>query len=176
MLKQKTPLKAKTKLKAKKGLNRGTSTLKSNSSLKAKTPLKTSKNGLKSNPEHRLKANPDNQLKRTEFKPKIKKTPERTSIVFPDLTVCCLCGKKQDLEKGIIINKHEIFFGSANRDNSIADKMIAPLCPSCHNMGNVCVHNNRELDLKLKRIGQEVWEKTYGTREDFINRYKKSWL
>lgn len=151
-LKRKTPLKAYTQLKAK-------------TPLSAKKGL-TSSSGLKSNSV---------SLKRTSIKVKPKKKVERTSIVFKNPYRCSLCGKHSDDLKGGIIEKHEIFFGTANRDKSIEDKMIAYLCPECHR-GTNGVHNCKETDLKLKRIGQEVWESNYGTRDDFIKRFGQSWL
>lgn len=94
----------------------------------------------------------------------------RASIVYP-MDHCCLCGSVENL------HSHEIFFGSANRQKSIEDGMIAPLCVWCHE-GSNGVHHNRYADLILKHKGQEVWEKVYGKedpREEFIDRYGKSW-
>lgn len=98
----------------------------------------------------------------------------RYSIVFKDLSRCCVCGATYRIQK------HEIFFGTANRKKSIEDHMIAPLCPKHHEMSPVAVHGkNRELDLKLKQKAQKVWEDTYGKenpRQEFMDRYGKSWL
>ena len=180
MLRQKTPLKSKTPL-------RSYSKLKTNKPLKAKTPLK-SNSSLKSYAPLKAKTplkSGNCNLKRCEIVKKPRKKVERSSIVFPVLTQCCICGKQQDIAKGIIIHKHEIFFGSSNRDKSIEDKMIAPLCDECHVNGQYAVHRYRETDLMLKKVGQEVWENDYSdtnsatsdeARKAFIERFGKSWL
>lgn len=93
----------------------------------------------------------------------------RKSIVFP-MNKCCVCGKS------INVRSHEIFFGTANRKKSIEDGMVAPLCDKDHNTSSAGVHFNKELDLKLKRKAQQVWENTYGDRDAFIKRYGKSYL
>ena len=85
------------------------------------------------------------------------------------MTMCCVCHKK-------FFRSHEIFYGTANRQKSIEDKMVAPLCDEHHNMSSVGVHFNKELDLKLKCKAQTVWENTYGDRDAFIKRYGKSYL
>ena len=38
------------------------------------------------------------------------------------------------------------------------------------------VHNDRELDTRLKQEAQTAWEAKYGTREDFIKVFGRSWL
>jgi hypothetical protein len=38
------------------------------------------------------------------------------------------------------------------------------------------VHFNKELDLKLKEMAQRYYEENYGTREDFIKEFGKSYL
>ena len=37
------------------------------------------------------------------------------------------------------------------------------------------IHFNKELDLRVKRMAQEVFEQTH-TREEFRNIFGKSWL
>lgn len=93
-----------------------------------------------------------------------------TKSLFPTAPRCCICGSRDK------IATHEIFFGSANRKKSIEDGMVVNLCGKHHNLSSEGVHTNRELDLKLKKIGQDKWEKTYGDRDAFIKRYGKSWL
>ncbi len=93
----------------------------------------------------------------------------RKSIVQTDYR-CYVCGKTHDL------HSHEIFFGTSNRSKSISDKMIVYLCGEHHNLTSKGIHTNRKLDLEAKMKGQRVWEDTYGSREDFIKRYGKSWL
>ena len=45
-----------------------------------------------------------------------------------------------------------------------------------HHTGNTGVHFNKELDLKLKRMGQEYFENHYGSREVFIRTFGRSYL
>jgi len=44
-------------------------------------------------------------------------------------------------------------------------------------MSDYGVHFNKELDLKLKRTAQLIWQEYYNkTKEDFIARYGRSYL
>lgn len=75
------------------------------------------------------------------------------------------------------LHRHHIFYGMANRKLSEKDGCWVYLCASHHNMGTYGVHNgNRRLDVLLKKECQERWEAIYGTREEFIKRYGKSYL
>ena len=95
----------------------------------------------------------------------------RPSIVFtPDKCSIDGCCCDYNLEP------HEIFFGTANREKSIEDKMVSYLCRRHHTGYAEAVHENRENDLQLKLKGQKIWEETYGDRNAFIKRYGKSWL
>lgn len=49
------------------------------------------------------------------------------------------------------------------------------LCHEHHNTSNNSVHFNREMDLKLKRLYQEEYEKNH-TREEFIKIIGKNYL
>lgn len=82
---------------------------------------------------------------------------------------CYVCGYE-------IVHKHHIFYGSANRRLSEADGCWCYLCPVHHNMSRVGVHQNRELDLQIKRECQQRWEEQNGGREAFIKRYGKSYV
>ena len=74
-------------------------------------------------------------------------------------------------------HRHEVFFGTANRQKSIRDGLVVFLTPEMHNMSNQGVHFNREFDLFLKRIGQQAWMNYYGkTIEDFIREYGRNYL
>ena len=84
---------------------------------------------------------------------------------------CCLiCGTTKDL------HKHHIFFGRANRPLSEKYGCWCYLCARHHNMSSFGVHNNRQLDLKLKKQCQEVWENVYGTHEDFMRIFGRNYL
>ena len=76
-----------------------------------------------------------------------------------------------------MLHRHEVFFGTANRQKSIKDGLVVFLAPEMHNMSNRGVHFNREFDLFLKRIGQQAWMDYYGkTTEDFIQEYGRNYL
>lgn len=109
----------------------------------------------------------------------------RMKSIIQDKKECYICG----YQKGLHL--HHIFNGNGIRNLADEDKMVAYLCTTrdvkvgqikgkeiwkktkgCHCL----VHNSQELDEFLKRKGQEAWEKTYGTRNDFVERYGKSYL
>lgn len=92
---------------------------------------------------------------------------KRYSIITNQLDFCMKCGKPG-------AHKHEVFFGR-NRQLSIEDGMVVPLC-YWHHEGNDSPHLNRSIDLSLKKSAQKAWEQKYGSREDFIKRYGKSYL
>lgn len=74
-------------------------------------------------------------------------------------------------------HRHEVFFGTANRQKSIKDGLVVFLKPEMHNMSGQGVHFNREFDLYLKRIGQQAWMDYYGkTADDFIIKYGRNYL
>ena len=80
---------------------------------------------------------------------------------------CYMCETELNLEK------HHIFF-SSNRDNSEEDGLTIWLCMK-HHRGNYSPHQNRKFDLLLKEMAQEKFEETH-TREDFLQRYGRSYL
>ena len=83
---------------------------------------------------------------------------------------CFFCGNTLDLEK------HHCIHGWANHKIADKDGLWVYLCPRHHTMSNEAVHENEEQNKILKRLAQEKWEETYGTRKQFIERYGKSWL
>lgn len=93
---------------------------------------------------------------------------ERFSIIYPDLTKCCICGSNSN------INKHEVFYGK-NRQNSIKYGLVIPLCLN-HHTGDNGIHYDNELNIFYKRLAQKKWESIYGNRNDFLNVFGRSWL
>ena len=91
----------------------------------------------------------------------------RDSVLIDDQEHCIICGREQ-------VQRHHIFFGSANRRLADQDGYWVPLCQR-HHTGRDGVHFNRELDLTLKRSAQEHYERTH-TREQFIERYGRSYI
>lgn len=83
---------------------------------------------------------------------------------------CYFCKTTQGLEC------HHIFPGTANRKNSEKYGLKVWLCNRHHTGSNESVHHNSDMMQMLKAIGQQSFEKEYGTREDFIRIFGKSVL
>lgn len=96
---------------------------------------------------------------------------KRFSIITKDLEHCIECGRTN-------IEKHEVFFGTANRKLSIEDGLVIPLCKAQHHNGNLIgIHRDNELNEKWKKIAQQKWQEYYGRDEEaFRKRYGKSYL
>ena len=88
------------------------------------------------------------------------------SIVSND-KVCFFCKDNFNLEK------HHILHGTANRQHSEDDGLWVYLCQKHHRF--VHDHPQRLMDLKLCMVAQSKYEETH-TREEFLKRYKRSWL
>lgn len=93
----------------------------------------------------------------------------RKSIIQKEYK-CLVCGTT------IGLHSHEVFYGTANRQKSIKDKMVVYLCGTHHNLTDNGIHQNHWLDLEVKQKAQKIWEETYGDRKAFIKRYGKSYL
>ena len=90
------------------------------------------------------------------------------SIFTQDLEHCYFTGKE-----GAEI--HHVFFGNPYyRIHAEEDGYLIPLCREFHT-GNVGIHKNHELDVATKQFCQSDFEETH-TREEFIQRYGKSYL
>lgn len=72
-------------------------------------------------------------------------------------------------------HRHEVFFGSSNRQKSIDWGCYVYLKPELHNASNQGVHFNREFDLKLKCACQKRFEELY-SHEKFMQIFNKSYL
>lgn len=90
---------------------------------------------------------------------------------------CYLCGNCVPFGFYDGLEDHHIFFGTGNRKKSERLGLKVWLCgETCHRNGKRSAHKNRETDLYLKKLAQEVYEATYGSREDFIKEFGKSYL
>ena len=87
------------------------------------------------------------------------------SIIQTNKDYCYVCGKPNPTDE------HHIF-GGANRKKSDEDGMTIYLHRTCHTW----LHNHPISSKTYKIRGQKIWEKTYGSREDFIDRYTKSYI
>lgn len=89
----------------------------------------------------------------------------RYSVFFDSLTMCCVCGSMYN------ITKHEIFEGK-NRKNSMKYGFVLPLCLECHRR----LQENVDFSNKWQRKSQEYFEKNVGSREDFIEVFRRNYL
>lgn len=92
------------------------------------------------------------------------------SVFTDDMDHCYFTGNP-------MVERHHIFGGS-RRKASERRGFIIPLRPDLHPNG---VHfrstpENREIDGKLKRMAQEYYENHYGSRDNFITEFGKSYL
>lgn len=85
---------------------------------------------------------------------------------------CFICNSRQNVEI------HHIFGGS-NRDNSTEYGCVCFLCKHHHtgdiNGSSDAVHQNRDFDLMLKRLTEDLWCERYGNKDDFIRIFGKWW-
>lgn len=73
------------------------------------------------------------------------------------------------------VERHHIF-GGANRKNSEKYGFIVPLRPDLHPNGVYAGQSAKLIDVKLKTMAQEYFEREYGTRDDFRRIFGKSYL
>ena len=74
-------------------------------------------------------------------------------------------------------HRHEVFFGSSNRQKSIKLGLVVFLTPEMHNMSDYGVHFNKAFDLELKQIGQKAAMQTYGwSIDEFIQQFGRNYL
>lgn len=83
---------------------------------------------------------------------------------------CFVCGTTLNL------HSHHCFYGTSNRKQAEKRGLKVWLCSYHHNMSNEGVHFNKDLDIRLKTMSQEYYESHYGTREQFIREFGKSYL
>lgn len=73
--------------------------------------------------------------------------------------------------------RHEVFYGTSNRQKSIEDGLIIFLPPHLHNMSNKGIHFDNEFNKSVKRLGQKAYMHHYNkTIEEFIERYGRNYL
>lgn len=89
------------------------------------------------------------------------------SIIQEDTDYCFVCGRYGT-------EMHHIMFGTANRKLSDKYGLVIGLCYE-HHRGRTGVHQNRELDLTMKRVAQREFNKTY-QNEDFLAVFGRNYL
>ncbi len=77
---------------------------------------------------------------------------------------CFICGRQAT-------ERHHLIGGTANRKLSEQYGLVVYLCRDCHHRA----HHDPLWNRSLKRYGQRCWEERYGSREDFIKIFGKSW-
>ena len=83
---------------------------------------------------------------------------------------CYACGTTYNL------HSHHVIYGTSNRKNSEKRGFKVWLCAYHHNMSNEGVHFNKQFDLVLKTKAQAYYEEHYGSREDFVREFGRSYL
>ena len=85
-------------------------------------------------------------------------------------TTCIVCGSPY-------VQKHHVFHGTSRRKAADRYGYIVMLCEK-HHTGDDGIHTSkhRDDDLKLMRAAQAHFEENYGSRQDFIRIFGKSWL
>lgn len=82
---------------------------------------------------------------------------------------CFVCGAVSDLDR------HHIFYGTANRRKSEEFGLWIWLCKKHHNMSDEGIHFNRKLDTEVKQMAQGIFEDTY-IHEDFVKIFGRNYL
>lgn len=95
----------------------------------------------------------------------------KKSIVTDYDSICIVCGAPAEC-------RHHLIFGNGLRETADKDGLTVPCCNRCHNMGAVpeTIHGNPMAEKLSKRLGQAIWEMHYGSREEFRERYGRSYL
>ena len=87
--------------------------------------------------------------------------------IISNVRRCYLCGSENALEK------HHCIFGTSARRKAEEDGLWVYLCHRDHQ----AVHNQDIWEKRaLQEIAQEHWQEKYGTKDQFIKRYGKSYL
>lgn len=97
---------------------------------------------------------------------------KRYSILTDDLEHCIICGRPN-------VNKHEIFFGTANRQLSKNYGLVIPLCEELHHNQYACkgIHFDKKLCEKWQIIGQKAFMEHYNkTADEFRMIFGKNYI
>ena len=78
---------------------------------------------------------------------------------------CFICGAHVDTAR------HEIFYGTANREQSKREGMWVNVCPRCHRL----IHNYPDQYIVLKQTGQKYFERLR-PRAEFVAIFGRNYL
>lgn len=94
------------------------------------------------------------------------------SVIQTDPTYCYWCGRRDEP-----LDRHHVYFGAC-RKTSEKYGLTVYLCHNrCHIFGPNAVHNNREVDLRIKRDVQRKAMKYYGWNfEEWLSHIGKNYL
>ncbi len=95
---------------------------------------------------------------------------KRLTSVFTDNMDCCI------FTGSTYIERHHIFGGS-NRNASEKYGFVVPLRYDLHpNGARADQRHAKQIDLYLKQLAQRYFEEHYGSREEFMKIFGRSWL
>lgn len=96
---------------------------------------------------------------------------QRYSILQNSMTNCFVCGTTKN------IHIHEVFYGTAHRQISIKEGLCVALCGKHHNLSKNGVHQDHELDLRLKQLFQTEWLSQHNNDLDlWFKIFRRSWI
>lgn len=90
--------------------------------------------------------------------------------ILQDEKKCYITGAEN-----VPLHRHHIYPGNPGRRISEENGFWIWLVPELHNMSNMGVHFNKELDLRIRRDCQRKFEETH-TREEFMRLIGKNYL
>lgn len=92
----------------------------------------------------------------------------RKPSILQDKPVCIVCGATE-------AEIHHVFFGNPSREHCDEDGLWVWACPYHHRLSAKSFHFCKAMDDNLKEYAQKTYEMTH-TRDEFINRYGRSYL
>lgn len=90
------------------------------------------------------------------------------SVFTDDMDHCMFTGNAP-------VERHHVF-GGCNKARSEKYGFIAPLRPDLHPNGVFAGQAAKMVDTRLKTMAQTYYEEHFGTREEFIKEFGKSYL
>lgn len=89
---------------------------------------------------------------------------------------CYLCMLlNHDYQRRTGLHEHHVFMGNKHKKLAEHYGLKVYLCLQHHEVGNMAVHNNREVSELIQRKGQEIFEKNH-TREEWMAIFGKNYI
>lgn len=89
---------------------------------------------------------------------------------------CYMCMILEQRDNENELECHHCLHGTANRKHADRLGLWIWLCPEHHRTGKDAVHNDNEIDTRIKMIAQAYYEKKVGDRESFVEIFGKNYL